>query len=86
MDSARIAQNILADFSLIDAAVKEDGKEGDVEGENGWRYTITVHPLELQSGEEVPVEIPSMIDLKLCLVHNTGQREKTFELSRWYRR
>ena len=87
MESARIAQNILADSSLIDAAIREEGKEEDVEGENGWRYTITVHPLELESeDEETPLEIPSMLNLKLCLVHNTGQREKTFELSRWYRR
>lgn len=87
MECGRIARNILADSSLLESAIKEEGKEGNVEGEDGWRYAITVHPLEIAlEDEETPLEIPSMVNLKLCLVHHTGQREKTFELGRWYRR
>ncbi len=87
MECTFIAQNILANSALIDAALKNEGKEGVVEGKHAWRYTISVQPLELTSeDEETPIEIPSMLNLKLCLVLDTGQKEKTFELSRWYRR
>ncbi len=86
MQCTRIAQNIFANSALIDAALREEGKEGIVEGENGWRYSIIVHPLELKSEhDETTLEIPAMLNLQLSLVHNSGQREKTFEMSRWYR-
>jgi len=87
MESSRIANNIFANSALIDASLREKGKEGVVEGENGWRYTISVHPLEIKSENEgIPVEVPCMLKLRLCLVHETGQRKKSFCLSRWYRR
>lgn len=87
MEGARIAQNILANPALIDAALKEEGREGVVEGEVGWRYNISVQPLRIDSEKgEIPLEIPSMLKLSLCLVLDTGQKEKSFCLSRWYRR
>jgi prepilin-type N-terminal cleavage/methylation domain-containing protein len=87
LESARIAQNILADSALIDAALRDEGKEGIVEGENGWKYIISVKPLEyIPENEENPLEIPAMLDLRLCLVHDSGQKEKSFCLNRWYRR
>ncbi len=87
MEGARVAQNILANSALIDAALRENGKEGVVEEENGWRYAITVNPLRLDAENEgLLLEIPSMLNLRLCLVHDSGQKEKSYCLSRWYRR
>ncbi len=85
-EAARIAQNILANSSIIEAALKDKEKDGVVQEEKGWTYVLSVHPLELESEEEINVEIPSMLKLNLRLVHNTGQNEKTFRLNRWYRR
>ena len=86
-EGARIAQNILADSALIHAALQEENKEGDVPGEKGWTYKLSVWPLALESEDgEIPIEIPSMLDLSLLLVYDTGQRQKSFHLDRWYRR
>lgn len=86
-EGARITQNILANSALIRAAIKEKGKKGVVEGEDQWEYRIAVQPLELEAeDQEEWIEIPSMLRLDLFLVHNAGQREKTFHLHRWYRR
>ena len=85
-ESARITQNILANPALIEAAIKERGKKGVVEGEDKWEYSISIQPLELEAkDQEEWIEIPSMLKLDLLLVHNSGQREKTFHLHRWYR-
>lgn len=87
MECARIAQNILSNSALITAALNEEGKEGIVEGENGWRYTITINPLEHRSGDgESLLEVPSMMNMRLCLIRDSGQEEKSFCLNRWYRR
>jgi len=86
IEGARIARSLLSDPSLIDAAIKEEKKEGAVEGEKGWRFLIATEPLELETGnDDNSVEIPSMLSLKLRLYHEGGQREKYFELTRWYR-
>ena len=86
-EGARIAQNILADSALIHAALQEKNKEGDVPGERGWTYKLSVRPLALESEDgEMPIEIPSMLNLSLLLVYDTGQRQKSFYLDRWYRR
>lgn len=87
LEIARIAQNILADSALIGAALRDEGKEGVVEGETGWKYTISVKPLEYRPGNgENLLEIPAMLDIRLCLAHDSGQKEKSFCLNRWYRR
>jgi prepilin-type N-terminal cleavage/methylation domain-containing protein len=86
-EGARITQNILANPALIKAAIKERGKKGVVEGEDQWEYSISVQPLKLEAkDQEGWIEIPSMLKLDLLLVHNSGQRKKTFHLHRWYRR
>ncbi len=86
-EGARIAHNILANSALIHAALQEENKEGDVPGEKGWRYKLSVRPLALESEDgEIPLEIPSMLNLSLLLVYDTGQRQKSFHLERWYRR
>lgn len=87
MECARIAQNILSNSAIIHGALREDEREGVLEEENGWRYMITVQPLEFGFPNEASsIEIPAMVKLKLLLIHNNGQGEKTFELNRWYRR
>ena len=86
MACTRLAQNIFANPALIGKAFQEKGVTGAVNGERGWQYKISVYPLTLASkDEETPLEIPSVLKLDLCLVHRTGGKEKTFELSRWYR-
>jgi prepilin-type N-terminal cleavage/methylation domain-containing protein len=85
-EGARITQNILANSPLIKAALRENGKQGVVEGEKQWEYAISVHPLELEAEDlETLIEVPSMLKLNLVLVHNTGQNKRTFHLNRWYR-
>jgi len=86
-EGARITQNILANSPLIEASLREKGKQGVVDGEKQWEYTISVHPLELEGeNQESLIKIPSMLKLDLLLVHNTGQSKRTFHLNRWYRR
>ena len=86
MECGRIAQNILNNSAIIGSALKQEKMDGLVKGEEGWHYTITVHPLEIESEEETTrITHQSMVDLKLVLVHDTGQRERHFEISRWYR-
>lgn len=87
MECARIAQNILANSVLVRNALIEEETEGIVEGEDGWRYTLSAQPLELTSEDaDFPLAVPSMMDLKLRIYHESGQVEKSFELNRWYRR
>jgi len=86
IEAVRIANNLLADSALIEKAIKEKEIEDDIKGEDGWRYTISVSPLELKpDNAEQPSEIPSMVKLRLCQVYQSGQREKSFCLTRWYR-
>jgi len=86
-EGARVAHNILANSALIHATLQEENKEGDVPGEKGWTYKLSVRPLALESEDgEIPLEIPSMLKLSLLLVFDTGQRKKSFHLERWYRR
>ena len=85
--SSKTGKMLAKQFDLGEHALREKGKEGLVEGEKQWEYTISVHPLELEvEDQETSVEVPSMLKLDLSLVHNTGQRKKTFYLNRWYRR
>jgi len=69
------------------AALRDEGTEGVVEGKDGWKYTISVKPLEYspENGENL-LEVPAMLDMRLCLVHDSGQKEKSYCLNRWYRR
>jgi prepilin-type N-terminal cleavage/methylation domain-containing protein len=87
MECSRIAHNILADSALMEAALDDEEISGNVEGESGWRYSMTVQPLLIELEDKVkPVEIPSMLNLKLSLFHRVGEKEREFELERWYRR
>ncbi len=87
IECARIARNILSNSSIIHEALTQNETEGVLGQEDGWRYRIMVQPLELGSSEKGnSLEIPGMVNLKLCLIHSMGRDEKTFELNRWYRR
>ncbi len=86
MERVRIAQNLFADSTLIREVLREREKDGDVPDETGWRYSIRVEPLVLESEEDnQPIKIPSMVSLTLSLVHSAGGKENTFTLNRWYR-
>jgi prepilin-type N-terminal cleavage/methylation domain-containing protein len=85
-EAARIAQNLLADTDWVRQAIKDKDRQGELKGENGWRYSVTVEPLTLKMDEEEgPVEIPSMITLRLCLSYGDDREEKSYCLTRWYR-
>ncbi|SPD73467.1 putative Prepilin-type N-terminal cleavage/methylation domain-containing protein [uncultured Desulfobacterium sp.] len=87
VESCRIAHNILADSQLIDSVLRQGKGAGIVQGEEGWQYTMSVTPLELNTGDgDRLYKVPSMLNLDLCLIHNQGQRERAYYLSRWYRR
>ena len=86
IEAARIANNILSNSSLIYAILEEKEKKGSVQGEEGWRYTLSVRPLELKEKDRESLEeIPYMMELVLCLIHESAQRERPFCLSRWLR-
>jgi prepilin-type N-terminal cleavage/methylation domain-containing protein len=87
VECCRIAHNILADSQLIASALSKGKRAGAVKGEEGWQYAISVTPLELETGHgDDFFKVPFMLNLDLCLIHNAGQREKAYNLSRWYRR
>ncbi len=86
-EGARIAQNVLANSGLINAALRGEKKEGVIEGEKGWRFTLSVQPLALEPyNEEPPLEVPDMLRLRLCVTLEGGAKEKSYCLTRWYRR
>lgn len=86
MEALRIANNILSDSALIEAAFEKMEIEDEVGKENGWRYRLSASPLELRINDaETVVEIQSMVQLELCLIHQSERKEKPFCLTRWYR-
>jgi prepilin-type N-terminal cleavage/methylation domain-containing protein len=85
-EATRIAQNLLADTGWLRQAIKDKDRKGELKGEDGWRYTVAVEPLTLKMDEaEEPVEIPSMITLKLCLSYGEDREKRAYCLTRWYR-
>jgi prepilin-type N-terminal cleavage/methylation domain-containing protein len=85
-EAARIAQNFLTDSLWVREAVRDEEKQGEVKGEEGWRYSVKVEPLAIEvEEEEDPVEIPSMISLRLCLSYGGDREKKPHCITRWYR-
>jgi general secretion pathway protein I len=85
-EAARIAQNLLADTEWVRQAIQDKDHQGELKGEDGWRYSVTVEPLTLKMDqEEEAVEIPSMITLRLCLSYGEDRGKKSYCLTRWYR-
>jgi prepilin-type N-terminal cleavage/methylation domain-containing protein len=85
-EAARIAQNLLADTQWVRQAIRDKDRKGKLKGEDGWHYSVAVEPLSLKVNEdEEPVEIPSMISLRLCLSYGDEREKKSYCLTRWYR-
>jgi prepilin-type N-terminal cleavage/methylation domain-containing protein len=85
-EAARIAQNLLADVQWVRQAIKDKDRKGELKGEEGWRYSVTVEPLTLKMEEKAePEEIASMVTLRLCLYYGDKQEKKSYCLTRWYR-
>jgi prepilin-type N-terminal cleavage/methylation domain-containing protein len=88
-EAARIAQNFLTDSLWVRVAVRDEERQGEVEGEEGWRYSVKVEPLAIEiieiEEEEDPVEIPSMVSLRLCLTYGGGREGRPYCITRWYR-
>jgi prepilin-type N-terminal cleavage/methylation domain-containing protein len=85
-EAARIAQNLLADTEWVRQAIRDKDRKGEMKGEDGWHYSVTVEPLSLKvNEEEEAVEIPAMITLRLCLSYGDDREKKSYCLTRWYR-
>jgi len=85
-EAARIAANLLADTQWVRQAIKDKDHKGELKGEDGWQYTVTVEPLTLKMTEdEEPAEIPSMVTLRLCLSYGEDREKRSYCLTRWYR-
>jgi prepilin-type N-terminal cleavage/methylation domain-containing protein len=85
-EAARIAQNLLADTQWVREAIRDKDRKGELKGEDGWHYTVAVEPLSLKVNEdEEPVEVPSMLSLRLCLSYGNARDKKSYCLTRWYR-
>jgi general secretion pathway protein I len=85
-EATRIAQNLLADTEWVRQAIKDKDRQGELKGEDGWRYSVSVEPLTLKMNEEEEaVEIPAMIALRLCLSYGEDREKKSYCLTRWYR-
>ncbi len=86
VEATRIAQNLLSDTEWVRQAIKDKDRQGELKGEDGWRYSVTVEPLTLKmTEEEDAVEIPSMITLRLCLFYGDKREKRSYCLTRWYR-
>ena len=87
MAASRIANNLLLDSGLTNTALQEGEVEGDVAGEEGWQFSFSAQPLALKGDDNTePVEVPFMLEMSLCLSHETSLRKRHFCLTRWYRR
>ena len=87
LSAVRLAQNILANPAVIDAAVKGKAMGGNIDGDRDWRYSLTARPLEISTGatKHDVYQVPSMYELDLCLSHFADFREKIFCVKQWYR-
>ena len=87
LTAVRLAQNLLADPALIDAAVNGREVAAQIDGEaGGWRYTLSAQPLEINPGNSRNVfQVPAMFELTVCLIHETDVHEKAFCMKKWQR-
>jgi prepilin-type N-terminal cleavage/methylation domain-containing protein len=87
LQAVRLAGNLLASSALIDTALKGRGVAARIDGEAGWRYTLSALPLEMNAGSTRDIfQVPAMFELTLCLFHETDRREKAFCMKQWFRR
>jgi prepilin-type N-terminal cleavage/methylation domain-containing protein len=86
LQAVRLAGNLLASSVLMDNALKGRAISAIIDGEAGWRYTISSLPLEIDTGDKRDVfQVPAMFELTLCLFHETDRREKAFCVKQWIR-
>jgi len=87
LTASRIAHNLLIDSKLINTALDSRQVEGDVAGEDGWKFALTAKPLAIVEDDgTVPLEIPSMYEMTLCLSYGKAGTERRLCLTRWYGR
>lgn len=87
LEASRIAHNLFADTAFIQQALAEREKQGQVDEKGKWRFSASVTPLELEVKQGgTPIEIPSLLQLKLCLFLDGDSSGKSFCLTRWYHR
>jgi len=85
LTASRIAHNLLADSALLSTAVNQREVAGEVAGENGWKFKLTAEPfVKEEDNGAVPVEIPSLFDMRLCLSYEKAGQGRQMCLTRWY--
>lgn len=86
LQAVRLAGNLLASPALMDNAMKGRALSAIINGEAGWRYTISSLPLEIDTGDKRDVfQVPAMFELTLCLFHERDRLEKAFCVKQWIR-
>ncbi len=92
LEAARVLRNVINDrFVIDDLLVKEKDKDevqvsSDVPGEPGWGYAIRMTPLQLISDDERdPLDVASVMNLRICVFHQVDSREKRYCVDRWFR-
>jgi prepilin-type N-terminal cleavage/methylation domain-containing protein len=86
LDAVRLASNLLNDPAVVDTALKRGEIMNRIEGEAGWRYSLSAQPLEIDTGDTRDVfQVPAMFALNLCLFHESDFREKAFCMQQWIR-
>lgn len=86
LTASRIAHNLSVDSKLINTALNHREVEGEVAGEDGWKFTLTAKPLVMEEGNGTPpIEIPSLFEMRLCLSYEKTRQGRQICLTRWYR-
>ncbi len=86
LQAVRLAGNLLASPALKDTVLRGSGIAARIDGEAGWRYTLSASPLEIDTGNKRDIfQVPAMFELTLCLFHETDLREKAFCMKQWIR-
>jgi prepilin-type N-terminal cleavage/methylation domain-containing protein len=86
LTASRIAHNLLVDSTLLNTAVNDREVEGEVAGEDGWKFMLTAKPLVIEEDSRIlPRESPSLFEMRLCLSYGKAGQGRQVCLTRWYR-
>jgi prepilin-type N-terminal cleavage/methylation domain-containing protein len=85
LEATRILHNLLSDDQLRRQCLVDGDMSGEVEDEDGWRYSFNSEPLVLDVGNDTPLELPGMFKVTACVSHASNGREKKYCLERWQR-
>lgn len=85
ISAVRIMNNLLSDTALMEKAKDSRESSGEIPGETGWEYRITVEsPVTVERGEEEePYENESLGSFHITVVDVSGLRERSFSMTRW---